>query len=84
MRYLLITYIKRANGQLDEQVGVAKNLREKDITTCNIIMDFKEKKIEKCVIEGTNMGSDWEKLYAYYQPLYTSVIERLEKEANED
>lgn len=84
MRYLLITYVKRANGQIDEQVGVAKKLREKDITMCNIIMDFKEKKVEKCIIEGTNMNSDWEKLYGYYQPLYSSVIERLEAEAAQE
>ena len=84
MRYLLITYVKRANGQLDEQMGVAKKLREKDVTTCNIIMDFKEKKVEKCVVEGTNMATDWDKLYSYYQQHYAAIFERLEAEASQE
>lgn len=84
MRYLLITYVKRANGQLDEQMGVAKRLREKDITMCNIIMDFKEKKVEKCIIEGASMDTDWDKLYTYYQQHYAAIFERLEAEAAQE
>ena len=52
MRYLLVTYVKKANGQIDEQVGASRNLKERDIRTCNVILDFKEQKVEKAFING--------------------------------
>jgi len=84
MRYLLITYIRKPNGQIDEQVEVSKKIRERDITTCNVIMDFKEKVVEKCVIDRLSVNKDWDRLYGYYQPIYSSIIERLEAEASQE
>jgi hypothetical protein len=51
MRYLLITFLRKPNGQIDEQVTVGKRIRPADLQTCNLILDFGKKKIEKCVIE---------------------------------
>ena len=84
MRYLLITYIRKPNGQIDEQVEVSKNIRERDITTCNVSMDFKDKVVNKCVVDGLILNKDWDRLYGYYQPIYTSIIERLEAEASQE
>jgi hypothetical protein len=84
MRYLTITYVKRPNGQLDEQVQVSNKLRERDLTTCNIILDFKEKKVEKCVIEGVRTETHWDTMYGYYQQIYPAIFERLEREASEE
>jgi len=84
MRYLLITYIRKPNGQIDEQVEVSKKIRERDITTCNVIMDFKDKVVNKCVVDGLILNKDWDRLYGYYQPIYTSIIERLEAEASQE
>jgi hypothetical protein len=81
MRYLLITYVRKANGQIDEQVEITKNLKVKDHQTCNAILDFKEKQVLKCVVEGKVVSTDWDKLSIYYKQVYPSVIERLEREA---
>ena len=82
MRYLLITYLKKADGKIDEQVTVAKNVKPRDIQTCNIILDFKERKVDKALIDGLPMGDlDWDKFYTYFFNLYPNVIERLNAEA---
>jgi hypothetical protein len=72
--------MRKANGQIDEQVEIARNIRTKDQQTCNAIMDFKEKKVIKCVIEGKVIGTEWDRLKDYYRQVYPEVIDRLEKE----
>lgn len=84
MRYLLVTYVRKGNGQIDEQVGVSKKVKPSDIQTCNIILDFKEKKVIKAVIESNNIDKDWDKLSTYYRQVYPSIIERLEAEAAQE
>lgn len=84
MRYLIITYVRKANGQIDEQCEVAKKVKERDITTANVILDFKEQKVDKCMIEGQVITMDWEKAYEYYKRVYPSIVERLEQEASQE
>lgn len=80
MKYLLITYIGRPNGQIDEQVELSNKVRDSDIQMANVIMDFKEAKIVKCTIQGTTISSDWTQLRNYYHQVYPDVIEQLEAE----
>ena len=84
MRYLLITYVKKPNGQIDEQVEVSNNVKPKDIQICNVILDFKEKSVNKCIIEGKSISQDWAQLSGYYKQVYPAVIERLEAEASQE
>lgn len=79
MRFLLITFFRKPNGQIDEQVVVAKRVKESDINTCNLIMDFQEKKLDKCVVEGQSIPKDWNKMYEYYKRIYPTLIGQLEK-----
>lgn len=79
MRYFLITYVRKPNGQIDEQAQVVRNLKMKDHQLCNVILDFKDKKVEKCIIEGKKVDTDWEKMYDYYKKVYPNVIEQIEK-----
>ena len=83
MRYFLVTYATKPGGQIDEVVTVSKSVKKNDIQTCNIIMDYKTRKVDKCLIEGKVLPTDWEKLDNYYRQLYPSIIERLEKEAQQ-
>ena len=84
MRYLILTYLRKANGQIDEQCQVAKSVKERDITTSNVILDFKDKKVIKCMIEGNVITMDWNTVYEYYKRAYPSIIERLEIEAEQE
>lgn len=79
MRYLLITYFRKPSGQIDEQVGFTKRLRTDDIQTCNVIIDYKSKKVEKCVIEGKSVERTFDQLNEYYREVYPSLIDQIEK-----
>jgi hypothetical protein len=46
---------------------------------CNVILDYEKKKIDKCVIEGKVVDSDWIKMNDYYKRIYPTLIEQLEK-----
>jgi hypothetical protein len=81
MRYFLITFYRKPGGQIDEQVQITKRVRNSDLSTCNIIMDFATKKIEKCVVEGKRLDKTFEELTAYYNKVYPNIIAQLEKEA---
>ena len=66
MRYLVITYMRKPDGKIDEQVEITKNLKERDITTANIILDFKEKNIQKSTIQGQVIDTDWDTIVGHY------------------
>jgi len=79
MRYLLITYMRKPGGQIDEQVSVSKRVRTSDIQMCNVIVDYQSKKIDKCVIEGKTVDTDFDRMNAYYKQIYPGLIDQLEK-----
>lgn len=81
MRYLMITFLRKPGGQIDEQVQVAKRVRTSDNQMCNVILDFATKKVQKCVIEGKVVETDWERMVSYYKKVYPNLVEQLEKEA---
>ena len=80
MRYLLITYYKKPNGQIDETTAVSQNLKKRDIQTCNVILDFKTLSVVKCSMVGTVVPRDWDRIVSYYNQYYGNIIERLLQE----
>lgn len=81
MRYLLITFMRKPGGQIDEAVAVSKKVKTSDLQTCNVIIDYAKRKVDKCVIEGKVIDTDFDKMNEYYKKVYTKLIEQLEKEA---
>lgn len=81
MRYLMVTFLRKPGGQIDEQVQVAKRIRTSDNQMCNVIIDFANKKVEKCVIEGKVVDTDFDRMVEYYRKIYPNLIEQLEREA---
>ena len=81
MRYLIITYMKKATGEIDEVLSVSKKVKFSDLQTANIIMDFKLNKVEKCIIDKQQVDTDWDRLHTYYSEHYPAIIQRLEVEA---
>jgi hypothetical protein len=79
LRYLLIQYLRKPNGQIDEQVTVSKKIKTTDLQMCNVIMDYASKKIEKCIIEGKKVDADWDRMNDYYKNIYPALVEQLEK-----
>lgn len=77
----MISFFRKVGGQIDEAVQVSKRVRTSDTMNANIIMDFAEKKVLKCVIEGKVHDTTFEKMRDYYIKIYPQLIQQLEKEA---
>jgi hypothetical protein len=69
------------NGQIDEMVNVSKRVRTSDENNANVILDFAEKKIIKCIIEGKNHDTTFDQMREYYFKVYPQLVEQLEREA---
>lgn len=84
MRYLLLTYVKKPNGKIDEQIEVSRNLRRRDLQMANVILDFKQLKVLKCSMGGEQVPREWDRIVSYYHQHYASTIERLFNENGYD
>ena len=77
MRYLIITYYKKATGQIDESMAVAKNLKPRDLQTANVILDFKKLEVIRASMNGVVVPKDFNKIAEYYMQYYKEIITRL-------
>ena len=77
MRYLVITYYRKANGQTDEAMAVAKNLKTRDLQCANVILDFKKLEVVKATMGGLNVPKNFDNLVQYYIQHYEAIVTRL-------
>jgi len=77
MRYLIITYVLKPDGQSDEVVQVKDKLTSYHERTANIIMDFKEFKIVKARM-AEPIPREWNTIYYYYLNIYPDIFKALE------
>lgn len=80
MRYLIITYYRKADGKIDESAAVAKSLKTRDLQTANVILDFKELKVVRARLADAEAPKDWDRVVAFYHQYYPQIVERLFKE----
>ena len=79
MRYLIINYYRRPNGQMDEVVTVAKRTKTRDIQSAAVILDFKLSSVVKCSMDGVVVPKDWQRIRDFYHQFYGQIIDDLEK-----
>jgi hypothetical protein len=77
MRYLLLTYITKPDGKIDEMMTIATKIKKKDWQTVNVMLDFKEQKVLLCSVAGITAKKDWDTIVSYYYQHYSHTIERL-------
>lgn len=77
MRYLIINYIQRPNGQMDEIVSVGKKTKYRDLSTASVILDFKIRGVIKCSMDGVVLPRDWNRITGYYYQHYRQLIKDL-------
>ena len=77
MRYLILTYYKKPDGQIDEAMAVAKNLKNRDIQCANVILDFKKLEVVKASMGGVNVPKNFDNIVRYYMQHYENIITRL-------
>jgi hypothetical protein len=80
MRYCLISYYKRPNGQTDEVVSVSGKLKRKDRQTAAVVLDFATQSVLQCSMNGTTVPKDWNKIVSFYYQHYAATFDRLAKE----
>ena len=83
MRYLIINYYRRPNGQMDEVVSIAKRTKNRDIQSAAVILDFETQTVVKCSMDGVVVPKDWQRIRDFYHQHYSQVIEDLEKRHSE-
>ncbi len=77
MRYLILTYYRKANGQTDEAMAVSKNLKTRDIQMANVILDFKKLEVVKATMGGVQVPKNFDTIVQYYMQHYEKIITRL-------
>jgi hypothetical protein len=77
MRYLILSYYKKADGRIDESMEVARNIKPRDIQTANVILDFKKLEVVKASMGGVQVPKDFNRIVEYYMQHYENVIKRL-------
>ena len=77
MRYLLLTYYLRPSGQVDEAMTLSRNIKQRDLQTANVILDFRDLAVIKCNMDGVTVPKDWDHVMSYYYQHYSATIERL-------
>jgi len=77
MRYLILTYYTKPSGQIDEVMAVAKNLKNRDHQTANVILDFRTLSVLKCSMGGVQVPRDFDRIVEYYMKHYEATITRL-------
>ena len=80
MRYLLLTYMKQPNGQINEVMSLARSLKKRDYQTANVILDFRDLKVVIASMNGVNVPRDFDRIVQYYMQHYESTIKRLFQE----
>jgi hypothetical protein len=80
MRYLILTYYRKPDGQIDEVMAVSKNIKTRDLQTANVILDFRELKVLKCSMGGEQVPKDFNRIVEYYIKHYEATIKRLFQE----
>ena len=83
MRYLIINYYRKPNGQMDEVVSIAKRTRIRDIQSAAVILDFQTRNVVKCSMDAVVVPKDWQRIRDFYHQHYSQVIDDLEKRHSE-
>jgi hypothetical protein len=77
MRYLLITYVTRPKGNIDEVMSVSTRVKTRDLQTCSVILDFKRLEVIKASMNGVTIPKDFNRIVEYYYQYYQNTIDRL-------
>jgi hypothetical protein len=80
MRYLMLTYYTKPDGQIDESMTLSTKVKTRDWQMVNVILDFKELKVLKASVNGVNATKDWDTIVSTYYEHYSHTIERLFQE----
>ena len=77
MRYFIVRYLRRPGGRMDEETSVSRRLRNKDIETAAVILDFKTQTVLQAQLDGKVIDKDWQRIHDYYHQHYSQIFQQL-------
>jgi hypothetical protein len=80
MRYFIVKYMKKANGQMDELVSISKKTKLNDLQTSAVILDFKTQTVVLASLDGKTVPKDFNRICGFYYQHYKNIIDRLCRE----
>lgn len=63
-RYMVVTYVKKPNGQWDELTEFKNSIKMKHLQMAKVILDFREK---KCVVNSLNKEAGYHDMLEFYK-----------------
>ena len=77
MRYFIIRYLQRANGQFDEVSEIAKKIKLSHRQTAGVILDFQNLQVLQAYVNGVAAPRDWDVMMQTYMPHYRQQFKML-------
>jgi hypothetical protein len=79
---MLIQYVRKPDGRMDEVMKVTRNLKTQDIQTHQVILDFRKMQVLQASLNGVQVPRDWDRIVGYYHQHYKATIDRMLAENN--
>jgi hypothetical protein len=77
MRYMIVNYYRRPTGKMDESLVVASKIKDRELQTAAVIVDFGTRQVIKASFDGAVVPKDFDRVVGYYQQHYPDHIEQL-------
>lgn len=81
MRYFIVTYYKKPTGKINESVKLDTKVRDRDLRSASVIIDYRDRKIVKSNFEeelGPDNQHDFDTINNFYKQHYPDMIAQLE------
>ena len=77
MRYMIVNYYRRPTGRMDESMTVAARIKDRELQTAAVIVDFQTRTVIKASFDGAVVPKDFDRVVGYYQQHYRDHIQQL-------
>jgi hypothetical protein len=74
---MIVNYFRRPTGQMDESMTVAARLKDRELQTAAVIVDFQTRRVIKASFDGAVVPKDFDRVVNYYRQHYRDHIEKL-------
>ena len=74
---MIVNYYRRPSGKMDESMIVASKIRDRELQTAAVIVDFKTRRVIKASFDGAVVPKDFDRVVGYYQQHYQDHIQQL-------
>lgn len=74
---MIVNYYRRPTGKMDESMIVAAKIRDRELQTAAVIVDFKTRTVIKASFDGAVVPKDFDRVVGYYQQHYRDHVQKL-------